>query len=136
LEALKSRISDHGLQPNDFAKLRQIFGDQPTAHAALAMTQLVAIAQKQGVQDDKAGSTTENELKKSLLDHLQAEIEMQEFREELSNNISARGAASDIQEPPRSELETLLRYRAANTRDFKDLLDSLERIRRLRRSAA
>jgi hypothetical protein len=33
-------------------------------------------------------------------------------------------------------LETLLRYRAANAREFNSLLDSLERIRRLRKNAA
>jgi hypothetical protein len=56
------------------------------------------------------------------------------MREKLEKLIFAD--PSNMQEPPRPELETLLRYRAANLREFKDLLDGLERIRRLRRSAA
>jgi hypothetical protein len=52
----------------------------------------------------------------------------------LAKRISDIEGASDIQAPSRPELETLLRYRASNTCEFKDLLDSFERIRRLRRN--
>ncbi len=136
LESLKDVIGDRGPQRQDFAEIRRIFGDQPTELAALAMIQLDAVAEKQGAQEDKAEATRKKEATKCILDALQIEIERQKKREEFANGIYAIECASDVQEPARTALETLLRYRAANTREFKELLDSLERIRRLRRSAA
>jgi hypothetical protein len=136
LEALKNLIGDRGPKPQDLEELRLIYGDQPTEHAALAMSQLVPVAEKQAVLDNKAEATREKEVKKSILDTLQTEIVLQKKRAELVNDIYATECASEVQEPLRPTLETLLRYRAANTREFKDLLDSLERVRRLRQSAA
>jgi hypothetical protein len=136
LKLLRGQISEHGPRPEHLAALRQVYGDQPTEHAAKAMSQLLLVTEKEGVQDQKAEAALEEVLKKSLLDTLQTEIELQKKREQLAKHINAIELVPDLQEPSRPELETLLRYRAANTREFKDLLDSLERIRRLRQSAA
>jgi hypothetical protein len=136
LQALKDQIGKRGPLRQDFATLRRIFGDLPTEHAALAMHHLHLVVENQAVQDAKAKATEEKELKKSILEALQTEIQLQKKRAELANDIYATECASNVQEPPRPALETLLRYRAANSKEFKDLLESLERIRRLRQSAA
>jgi hypothetical protein len=136
LEGLQRRIRERGVQLHDLAMLRAAYGDQPTERAAAAMFVLVSIAEKNIEQDKTAEAKNEAGLKEEFLETLQAEIERQEDREGLAERILDIERASDVQEPARPALETLLRYRAANTREFRDLLDSLERIRRLRRSAA
>ena len=78
----------------------------------------------------------EMERKDAILETLESEINMQKSREEIENNLEAIEIASDLQEPAGPTLDILLRYRASNTREFKVLLDSLQRVRSLRRSAA
>jgi hypothetical protein len=137
LENLKRQIGDHGPQPQIEADLRCIYGDQPTEHAALAMYELTpAVKKKQTVQDGTAETADEKDRKDSLLDTLETEIEMQKGLEKLENDLEAIEGAWDLQEPPDPTLDILLRYRASNTREFKLLLDSLQRVRSLRRSAA
>ena len=55
---------------------------------------------------------------------------------ELADDLVAIEGASDVREPTRNTLETLQRYRTANMREFTHLMDSLERVRRLRDNAA
>ncbi len=136
LQALKKRIGDQGPQPGDLEELRVCYGDQPTGCAAYLMCLLARLAADHTAQNKAPQKTCQEELKKEVLDALQTEIEQQTISDELARYLFKVECASNLQEPPRSALETLLRYRAANTREFKDLLDSLERIRRLRRSAA
>jgi hypothetical protein len=132
LEALRQRIGDHGPRPEDLSAFCQIYGDEPTENAAWIMSTLREIADERAV--DETANTTGH--KEDILEMIEAEIERQKLREELSTDIDAIEWASDIQEPPGPTLETLLRYRAANTREFKDLLGTLELIRQLRRSTA
>jgi hypothetical protein len=128
LETLRNEITAHGLEPDhDLRVLRSLYGGELTEHAAMLMNRLTEIV---GGTDTRA----EEELKESVLEGLQAEIELQKQRRDVAAGILAVEVASDIQEPAGPALETLLRYRSANTREFKDLLDSLERIRRLRRA--
>lgn len=130
LERLQRGIRDYGLRPDDdLATLRAAYGDQPTEIAALAMYLLRFAAEKKAETKDDAG------LKKAILAVLGCEIEGQQIREALAPRMSDVGCESD-QEPRRATLDTLLRYRATNTRDFRDSLDSLERIRRLGGSTA
>jgi hypothetical protein len=136
LEGLRRRIAERGPQPQDLEVLRATYGDQPTEHGALAMYLLIPVAEEQTVQNKSPQNSGQEDLKKEILEVLETEIELQKGREELASAVSAIESASELQEPPRPALETLLRYRAANSREFKDLLDCLERIRRLRRSAA
>jgi hypothetical protein len=136
LKELQRRIRDRGVQPEDLALLRTAYGDQPTENAAAAMDLLVPFAEKKIEQDKKPETKGEAELKKEILETLGTEIEQQELREELAQRITEIECASDIQEPPGPTLELLLRYRAANTREFNSLLESLERVRRLRQNAA
>jgi hypothetical protein len=135
LKGLQGRIRDRGVQPDDLAMLRAAYGDQPTENAALAMYRLRRVAGKKAEQDKLAETKDDAELKEEILDALETEIQQQEIREGLEKRIFNIECASDLQEPPRPALETLLRYRAANIREFKDLLDIPERIRRLRCSA-
>ena len=136
LQVLMKQIRDRGPQPGDLEQLRVCYGDQPTEQAAHLMYLLARVAADHTAQNKAPQKTCQDELKQEVLDALQTEIEQQKESEELAGDLLAIECASDLQEPPRPALETLLRYRAANTREFKDLLDSLERIRRLRRSAA
>jgi hypothetical protein len=132
LKGLQDRIRDRGVQPQDLAVLRAAYGDQPTENAAVAMHLLRPVAEKKAQQDKLAATKDDAELKKEILDTLETEIQRQEIREGLATRIFDLECASDIQEPPRPELETLLRYGIANIREFRTLLDILERIRRLR----
>jgi hypothetical protein len=132
LEALLKRIGDRGPQSEDLALLRTVYGDQPTEHAALTMRLLTDVPAGQSEKDEVA----RRNLQESVLETLQTEVEVQRNRLELANNLLAIEGASDLTEPPRNTLETLLRYRTSNMREFTHLMDSLERIRRLRRSAA
>lgn len=134
LKALKLQISVRGPQPEDATMLQCIFGDQPTEHAALAMHELTRVLESQTVDSSGAAPADGTEPKDAILETLESEIDMQKNREEIENNLEAIEIASDLQEPPGPTLDILLRYRAANTREFNTLLNSLERIRNLRGS--
>ena len=129
------RIGDRGPGPEDLALLRIIYGDQPTEHAARAMRLLTEVPAGQTGKDDVAAPARQ-ELQESVLEALQTEVEAQRNRLDLANNLLAIEGASDLREPTRNTLETLQRYRTANMREFTHLMDSLERIRRLRQNAA
>jgi hypothetical protein len=132
LEVLRSQIKDRGPQPKrDLQTLFRIFGDEPTEYAALVMNELAQIA-----VDDVTDPSDQEELKKSILEAIGKEIARQKLRLELTRELDDIAFASDIQEPDAPTRETLLRYRAANTREFKDLVGALELIRRLRKSVA
>ena len=135
LEQLMERIGDRGPGPEDLALLRIIYGDQPTEHAARAMRLLTEVPAGQTGKDDVAAPARQ-ELQESVLEALQTEVEAQRNRLDLANNLLAIEGASDLREPTRNTLETLQRYRTANMREFTHLMDSLERIRRLRQNAA
>lgn len=136
LEALKRRIGERGPQPQDLGVLQAAYGDQPTEHGALAMHLLVPVVEEQTVQNKTTQTTGQGDLKEEILEVLQTEIEVQKERARLAREVSEIESELWLQEPPRPALETLLRYRAAITREFKDLLNSLECSRRLRGSAA
>jgi hypothetical protein len=137
LESLKRQIIKGGPDPQDLEDLRQLYGDQPTENAAVAMyqLQLLQFNTKQAV-DGGTGTFKEKEFKRSILKTLDDEIELQRSLQEVEAKFIAGEIAWSSQEPPRTELETLLRYRAANVRELKELLDCFERIRRLRGAAA
>jgi hypothetical protein len=135
LEQLIERIGERGPDPQDLELLRIVYGDQPTEHAALTM-HMLADAKAVQTQKDEAAVTTLQELRESILKMLQTEIEAQTNRMELANDLIAVEGATDLREPTRNTLETLQRYRTANMREFTHLMDSLERIRRLRQDAA
>jgi hypothetical protein len=135
LEQLIKRIGERGPDPEDLELLRIVYGDQPTEHAALTM-HMLADAKAVQTQKDGAAVTTLQELRESILKILQTEIEVQTNRLELANYLIAIEGATDLREPTRNTLETLQRYRTANMREFTHLMDSLERIRRLRQDAA
>jgi len=137
INSLKSQIIDGGPDPQDLEHFRQLYGDQPTEYAALAMCklQLLQVNTKQGVEGG-TGTFKEKEFKRSILKTLDDEIQLQRSLQEVEAKFLAGEIAWTSQEPPRTELETLLRYRAANVRELRELLDCFERIRRLRRAAA
>jgi hypothetical protein len=127
LEKLKRKIGEHGPQSEDLAELRLYYGEQPTEHAALVMYDLVP------GQDQTAD---EKDQRKDILETIDAEIAIQKNRLELAEAAHAIDTATDFQEPARPVLDTLLRYRSSNIREFRDLLDCFKRIRRLRCNAA
>jgi hypothetical protein len=135
LEELIKRIGDRGPDPEDLELLRIVYGDQPTEHAALTMHML---ADAKALETEKAevAVPARRKLQESILKKLETEIEAQRNRMELANDLIAIECASDLQEPTRNTLETLQRYRTTNMREFTHLMDSLERIRRLRQKAA
>ena len=126
LEEVKRGIEDHGAQPNDLKLMRHFYGDQPTEHAASAIYYL---APKQVPTDEK-------QVKEVILVKLQEEIELQKQREELAETAYAIETASAVQEPDRLALETLERYRDSNMRELENILACLDRIRRLKGTAA
>jgi len=132
LQGLMKRIGHRGPQPEDLELLRTVYGDQPTEHAALTMHLLTEVPAGQSEKDEVA----RRELQESVLETLQTEVEVQRNRLKLATNLLAIEWASDLREPTRNTLETLQRYRTANMREFTHLMDSLERIRRLRQDAA
>ena len=132
LHGLMKRIRDRGPQPEDLVLLRTVYGDEPTEHAALTMNLLTGALAGQPEKEEADG----RELQESVLEVLQTEVGVQTNRMELANKLLAIECASDLQEPTRNTLETLQRYRTANMREFTHLMDSLERVRRLRTNAA
>jgi hypothetical protein len=131
LEALRDRIKERGPQPDeDLPALRRIYGGEPTEHAAVLLDGLARI-----VEGHSTETIDQDELKKWMVGGIEVEIEAQKLRLEITTNFNDAEFASHIQEPVSLALDLLLRYRAANTREFKVLLDSLDRIRHLRRSA-
>ena len=136
LETLMRRIGDREPITGLIWRIafRAFYGDQPTEHAAIAIYELSSVVGKQTVQVGTEDPADETARKEEILDTLQSEIDLQKSREENENMLEAIENASDIQEPTGPALDTLLRYRAANTREFNTLLNSLERIRNLRGS--
>lgn len=135
LQRLKERVGDRGPDEEDLTFIRKIYGDEPTHGGALLMLMLTEFGDIKTEKDEAVAAIRRKDLHEGILDALQAEIENEKFRQKLAWNLLAIEVSSDFQEPARHELETLLRYRAANTREFNSLLDSLERIRRLRQNA-
>ena len=135
LRRLTKEIRDLGPQPGHLEFLREIYGDQPTPGAALSMNILAELEGLRTEKDEAAAAIRRNR-KGLILDALRAEIESQEVRQSLAEDLVAIECLSELQEPPHHTLETLLRYRAANSREFTSLLESFERIRRLRRTSA
>ena len=136
LEQLMERIGDRGPDPEDLASLRGIYGDQPTEHAARTMRLLAEIPAAGQTEKAEVGTPARRELQESILETLRTEVEAQKNRMKLANHLLAIECASDLQEPDPNTLETLQRYRTANMRELTHLMDSLERIRRLRQDAA
>jgi hypothetical protein len=132
LEELRDKIKERGLLPDsDLPTVHRIFGSEPTEDAALLARSLASI------DDSKPGEPVDlEEHKEVALKILEEQICRQTERLEVGRTQGEIESASEIQEPDSPVLETLLRYRAANSREVKDLLDSLERVRRLRRPAA
>ncbi len=135
LEQLIERIGERGPDPEDLKLLGIVYGDQPTEYAALTM-HMLADAKAVQTQKDAAAVTRLPKLRESILKMLQTEIEAQRTRMELADDLVAIEGASDVREPNRNTLETLQRYRTTNMREFTHLMESLERIRRLRQNAA
>jgi hypothetical protein len=110
--------------------LRRIYADESTEYAAL-LSHLITMARDKHVLG--SGNDESNaELKNAILRSIDLEIDLQRYREQVAQHIDTIEFSSSIQEPETPVLENLARYRAGNTREFKELLDSLERIRRRR----
>jgi hypothetical protein len=147
LEALKELIEDCGPQPRNLKAVRKLYGDQPTEEAARLIYLLASSTTKKNASDQAAsgeaasgdaasgeaetGNQSDNT--KLIIESIKQEIGRQRVRREHEEDIDSIESAWAVQEPPGTTLETLLRYRASNTREFNSLLDSLERIRDLRK---
>jgi hypothetical protein len=131
LEWMRDQIGESGPQPaRDYVALCRIYGGFPTVLGAALIDGLEEIVAK-----GPAKITDQEEVKKWLTETMEKEIEAQKRQLDASMCFKAIEFAG-LKEPATPVLENLLRYRAANTREFENLLDSFERIRRLRRNAA
>jgi hypothetical protein len=128
LEDLVKGIGGVGSKAQHLTLLRGIYGDKPPFNIALAVKLLT---EYQEVQSESRRQV----LQTLILDALRAEIPIQKFQQMLARDHLAVELPREFREPPRDVLDTLLRYRAANTREFNSLLDGLERVRRLRQNA-
>lgn len=135
LQRLTKEIRDLGPHLEHLEFLREIYGDEPSAGAALLMHMLSEFHAIE-TEKDQVTAIRRKDLQKHILHALQAEIESQKARQMLAEDLVAIECLSELQEPPRHTLETLLRYRAANSREFTSLLDNFERVRRLLGSSA
>ncbi|HTQ61286.1 MAG TPA: hypothetical protein VMI32_13750 [Candidatus Solibacter sp.] len=134
LESLIKRIADRGPDPQDLELLRIVYGSRPTERAARTM-HMLADAETMHSEKGDLAAPTRQKLQESILATLRTEVGEQREREELASELVAIECASDLTEPAPNKLETLQRYRTANMREFTHLMDSLERVRRLRRNA-
>jgi hypothetical protein len=133
LEHIRKLIQDRGPRPEDLAGLRDYYQSEPTRRVQLAMLEVQIGAQQQrGSGDDSYAE----QFKKAILNLLDIEIADWQLREGFQKCRDIIEYGPGLQEPPSQMLDNLIRYRAANLREFKDLLDCLERVRRLRRDAA
>jgi hypothetical protein len=136
LQALMKRIADRGPQPEDLELLQAIYGDQATSSAAGSMFILSDLEEINTEKDKAAAATRRKDLQKDILDSLQLEIELQKERQTLATQLLATECPTKFYGLPGHALETLLRYATANSREFASLVDSFDRVRCLRRSAA
>jgi hypothetical protein len=130
LEGVQTRIKERGPGPDDLRTVRSIYGSEPTEDGALLMVELARMPIPGFSKSEDLEECT-----KEILDTLEEEIGRQKDLLRIREVLDNIEFDSGIREPAAPALETLLRYRASNTRELKDLLDSLERIRRLRRTA-
>jgi len=130
LEALGFEIAGRGPKPEDLLELRRIYGNEPSGYGALLMNLFLPITGKLSADDN--AETNDAMRKEEILRELQYEIERQKQREDIVADLEKVDLSSPVQEPSGPALGTLLRYRAANTREFSTLLASLRSIRRLR----
>ena len=129
LEHLKREIRKRGPQPSeDVFVLHRVYGQKPTEHAAALIFDLRLFADGQP-PEGKGTEESQRLLTEEILQSLDKEIAQQNQRAEVEQQIL--DAESDIQEPEALVLDMFLRYRAANTREFKDLINILSSIRNL-----
>jgi hypothetical protein len=128
LEDIVKAIDCRGPQAQHLTLLRGIYGAKPPFNIALAVQM---IAECQEVQTESRRKV----LQSLILDALRDEIPTQKYQQMLARDHLAIEFPQNFQEPHSNVLDTLYRYRAGNTREFNNLLDSLERVRRLRRTA-
>jgi hypothetical protein len=132
LEALRERIKDRDLKADeDLPALFRIYGGEPTEFVVTLMS---ALSSRPGKREPE--TLDQGALKAVFLHFIEKEIDFQKRLLDVDEYHEDIEFASDIQEPAAPALETLVRYRSSNTREFKDLLETLERTRRLRRTAA
>jgi hypothetical protein len=133
LGKLCGQINERGVQPaEDLVALLRIYGGEPTFIAA----KLIEALGKQIVEiEGHSPAADPDEFKKYVLEDISREIKWQQLRLDFATKLDAVGPTTDFQKPASPALETLIRYGLANTREFGDLLDSLERVRHLLRRA-
>jgi hypothetical protein len=137
LVSLKDDIVKQGVEPAKvLIHVQSIFGDEPTENAAIICGNLVELASAPPSTEPGDSGSPYPDLLQSTIDAFDAEIARQKLRRQLVEQALDSECATEIQEPLASVLETLLRYRAANIREFRHLLSSFESIRRLRSDAA
>ena len=71
-------------------------------------------------------------IKTDILEVLEFEIDRQKIREELTAELGKLEVSPTAHESSSPAVETLLRYRVANTRELRDLLNGIRSFRRLR----
>jgi hypothetical protein len=129
LTMLKCEIENRGLDlEGDMAMLRRIYGDEPTP---IIETIAVYYARVVGAAV-QAAETLSKEDTKLVLDQLEREIDIQRMRSKLELASQAEDSMEPLAFPPDLIMDRILRYRAANGREFGRLLASYETLRRLK----
>lgn len=101
--------------------LADLYGTQPTENSIILSRRLQSASAQLG--DEELNSAIQ------IVDE---EIEKQNIRLKLYAEIVQIDVLSHFHEPSPATLETLLRYRSANLRELKDLIDTFDKVRRLR----
>jgi hypothetical protein len=137
LVGLKNRIEKHGLLPEDDVKLlNHAYGSQPTEHLALMLAkykQAMQIDLDQSADDDQARKSARAELQQTILESVDVEIGRQQTQVTLKTALDSSDYADDVPAPPPAHILDLIeRYNSANMREFKQLLDALKCVRKIK----
>jgi hypothetical protein len=137
LADLRNDIENRGLLPADHLKvLNFVYGDQFTELGARMVSEYNEVMRMdvgQRTEDDKVRKSKRAEYQQSTLDAIDVEIARQKAQLELKTQLEEMEVAADVPAPPpAAALDLILRYSAANMREFKQLLDALKCIRKLK----
>lgn len=119
LAAIRDHISGNRIE-EALEILEDAYGGEQTGHSECLTRKLRSASEVPLGQEEI----------EAILQIVDEEIEQQELK--LENSLIEIDISSRVHEPSQTTLDNLLRYQAANLRDFKNVIEIFDKIRKIR----